>query len=320
MLTVVSDAAITAIIARIDFHAAVRAAYIEVATGIAASAPVLRAPGPAPEHGLNAKFGASSRLCGGKVGTYWPGNAAHGLPNHGATTLLLDPDTGYPEALLAARLLNRMRTAAGNAVAADVLARGDATILALVGGGAQAAFEARAICAIRPIREIRIGVRDPARAATIVGELAGLCARVTAMDIADAVRSADIVVTATSARIPVIDSSWIGAGTHVAAMGADAVGKQELDPALLPRAQVFADLVDQAIVIGECQHAAAQGLLAPTAITNIGDVLNRISAGRDDDDSITIFDSSGLAVQDLHVARAALAAVRAAGLAVDVAF
>ena len=317
-LSVISDANIAAIVDKIDFAAEVRRAFIAIADGNAANAPVIRAPSDASTHGVNVKFGVlldeQVATIGGKIGTYWPENAAAGLANHGAATLLLNAETGYPEAFIAARLLNRMRTAAGNAVAVAALARGDAEILTIVGAGAQAPFEARAIARVRRLKEIRITSRNEAHALALVQELSDLAPTVVAMPIESAVRGADIIATITSAREPLFPANLLYEGVHISAMGADAVGKQELDAAIFRSGAAFADWPQQAKIIGECQHAGDAN------ITAVGDVLAGKSPGRTHASQVTIFDSSGLAVQDLAVARAAHRAAEAAGLGLIVDF
>ncbi len=305
---------------RLDVMAAVRAAFVEVAAGGTQAAPVLRAPASAPDQAINVKFAAAGTLVGGKIGTYWPDNVDRGLDNHCATTILLDPDTGFPAAFIAARTLNRLRTAAGNAIATEALSRPDSRILALVGAGAQSVHEARAIARVRDLDEIRIGARDPDRAAATAHALEPLGISVRICSIADAVAGADLIVTITSAREPLVRSEWVGAGTHISAMGADAKGKQELAPELTERATLFADWPDQSLVIGELQHGHRLGLFTRDAVTAIGDVLSGATPVRRSASDITLFDSSGLAVQDLHVAHAALEAARAAGLVEEVAF
>jgi ornithine cyclodeaminase len=119
-----------------------------------------------------------------------------------------------------------------------------------------------------------------------------------------ACEAADVIVTATPARAPLFEAAWVRPGTHVAAMGVDAKGKQELPPALLERARLFCDLPEQSRTIGEFQHASAQ---AQAGLRAIGDVLRRGEGGRTDPAEITVFDSSGIALQDLTIARAILA-------------
>ena len=306
-LEIVSDEAVSQISDGIDFDDAVRIAFLAAADGSARHASVLRVAGGREGEALNLKFGNSAGLLGGKIGSYWAGNAARGLPNHAATTILFDPDTGFPRALLSARLLNRLRTAAGDAVGTDALARHDAEVLAIVGAGEQAFFEAQAIARVRRLKEVRVASRNPTQSELLAAKLQGVADTVEHRTVEQAVRGADIVVTATSARGWVVATDWVGSGTHISAMGADAVGKQELDPRILARASLFADLPDQAAIVGECQHA-------PSAPVAIGDVLAGRALGRTRDDQITIFDSSGIAAQDLHVAEAALKVARARGV------
>ncbi|WP_331327572.1 hypothetical protein [Methylobacterium fujisawaense] len=120
----------------------------------------------------------------------------------------------------------------------------------------------------------------------------------------EACAAADVIVTATPARAPLFEADWVRPGTHVAAMGADAKGKQELPPALLERAALFCDLPEQSRTIGEFQHASAD---AQAGMRALGDVLRSGEGGRTDPEAITVFDSSGIALQDLTIARAILA-------------
>jgi ornithine cyclodeaminase len=129
----------------------------------------------------------------------------------------------------------------------------------------------------------------------------------------EAVRDSDIIVTATPARQPVLDSGWIRAGTHVSAMGADAPGKQELPVALLERAQLFCDVRAQSVEIGEFQTGVREQRVSAERITPVGEVIAGMAPGRADDDAITIFDSSGMALQDLALADMALRLAQDAG-------
>lgn len=308
-MLIVSDQTIAKLQTELDFNAAVRAAYVAVARGGVDAAPVLRVT--AAKGAGNFKFASAGALVGGKLGSYWPGNSARGLENHAATSLLLDPETGFVRAILAARRLNRLRTAAGNAVATSVLAREDSTTLALIGAGGQAAYEARAVAAVRPIDTVLIGIRDRDKGQALRNTLLPLFNRVEVVAIDDAVCDADIVVTATSSRQPLVQSGCLRPGTHVSAMGADARGKQELCPSVLGSSRLFADCIAQSLEIGEFQHCAERR----PDIVEIGAVLCGEATGRRTNDEITVFDSSGLAIQDLMVAEMALEKAVASGLA-----
>jgi ornithine cyclodeaminase len=116
---------------------------------------------------------------------------------------------------------------------------------------------------------------------------------------------ADVIVTITSSFAPILLRDHVRPGTHIAAMGTDTKGKQELDPALVAAASVFTDEVAQAVSIGECQHAAAQGLVAADEVVPLGAVIAGLARGRTSRDQITLFDGTGIALQDLAVAAAA---------------
>ena len=247
-------------------------------------------------------------LVGLKVGTYWPGNAALGLPNHGSTTLLLEPATGLPRALVNAGALNGLRTAAANAVATDALARTDAKTLLIVGTGHQAEYELRALADVRAFERALVWGRSPVKAAEFAGRVSDLPFAVGATeDLESAVRGSDVITTVTTSIAPLFPADCVPPGTHISAMGADKCGKQELDPKLLPLAELFADYPPQSIQIGELQHGAN------CKITALGKVLTGSQPGRTGDDEITIFDSSGIALQDIAIANRIYKALEAAG-------
>jgi ornithine cyclodeaminase len=249
------------------------------------------------------------RIVGFKVGSYWPNNHAVGLAPHGSSIFLLSPDTGRLMAIVDASHVNGPRTAAADAVAAHLLAKPTAQTLTLIGAGHQAEHEAHALCAIRPIRRILIVSRSSARAALLRdGLTARLGIDVETVGVEQGCREADILVTVTSSRAPLFDASWVRPGTHVASMGSDQAGKQELPPSLLHRARLFCDLPSQAIEIGEFQHVKKEIQSRALAVTAVGDLLLSRAGGRSSPDDITVFDSSGLALQDLFVATSLLQA------------
>lgn len=293
---------------------AVKQALVAAADGSGEINPVVIGRGFEPGHTYSIKSGSASGagLLGLKVGSYWPRNDAVGLPRHGSTILLIDSSTGHISAAIGARLTNGPRTAAADALATSALARPDASTLAVIGTGAQAAYEIAALArAVRP-GEVLVASRDPGKARRFcaqVEERHGIAARPAGVE--EACRSADIVVTATPARAPLFEAEWIRPGTHVSSMGSDQAGKQELPPGLLRRAKLFCDLPDQAFAIGELQHARDAVAAGEAAVTAIGDVLSGRAVGRESNDEITVFDSSGLALQDLFVGAALVEAALA---------
>jgi ornithine cyclodeaminase len=290
---------------------AVADAFVAAVDGSGTVYPVLMGTGLREGEVFGVKSGKAgiARIIGLKVGSYWPGNEASGLARHGSSILLLDPDTGRLKAVIEASYLNGPRTAAADAVAAASLARRDARTLLLIGAGHQSAFEARAISAIRPIDRILVASRDLKRAAGLCAVLArDLAIDASVTDIEAGCRQADIVVTATPSREPLFDAAWIRAGTHIASMGSDQTGKQELPTELLHRARLFCDLPAQSVSIGEFQHLRSEIAAGTLSITAIGDVLLNRAAGRTSADEITVFDSSGISLQDLFVAAKLIAA------------
>ncbi len=255
-----------------------------------------------PTNRFSVKSGWSAQLTGVKVGSFWSGNPAIGLPRHNSTIVLLDQRTGRLSAVIEAGKVNAFRTAAADAVAADLLARHNARVLAIFGSGNQATYEVAALARIRPIAEVLVVSRPSERLDAFVEQIArtGLGARIASAE--EAVTAADIVVTATPSREPLFDAAWVGPGTHIVSMGSDAPGKHELPTELYPRASLFCDLLSQSIEIGDFQHARQKIEAGMLAVTPIGDVIEGRAAGRQSDEEITVFDSSGISLQDLFMA------------------
>lgn len=252
---------------------AVEQAFIALERGQAELFPLVTGHGGAADRFFAIKSGVigDRELAGLKLGTYWPGNRAAGLPSHGSTTLLMDIATGFPRALVSASGLTAIRTAAADAVAVKYLARADATVLGIVGAGHQAWFDLLAIRQVRAITRVLVWNRDPERAATFAGRVfAALGIEAAAAGLEDTARAADILVTATAARAPLVQARWVRPGTHISAMGADAPGKQELDMGLVASARLVSDIVGQSLTIGEFAAAAHAGLIRAEDISTLG--------------------------------------------------
>ncbi|MBA0165999.1 ornithine cyclodeaminase family protein [Pectobacterium sp. CFBP8739] len=299
----ISEAESAALISHELAYDAIREALLAASEPEARSFPVVHGHGSDAGNTFSIKASATHELAGLKVGSFWPGNPANGLPRHNSLILLFDQQIGRIAVAIEAGKVNAFRTAAANAVAADLLARSDAAVLAVFGTGNQARYECAALARIRPIRTVLIVGRDSRKSAEMAKEFkaAGLDARVS--DAESACRAADIIVTATPSRAPLFNAEWVNAGTHVVSMGSDAVGKQELPPELFTTSRLFCDLPSQSRMIGDFQHASAQ-----VTLTAIGDVISARAAGRQTPDDITVFDSSGLSVQDLYIGQRILAA------------
>ncbi len=273
--------------------------------------PAVLGHGSAPDNRFSIKSGATRDYAGLKVGSFWPGNPARGMPRHNSVILLFDQEVGRIDTVIEAGRVNAYRTAAADAVAASLLARPDSSVLAVFGAGNQAEFECAALIRVLPIREVHVVTRDASKVEGFAERLRRQCGpdiAVRASSAEEACAAADVIVTATPAKNPLFAAEWVRPGTHVAAMGADARGKQELPPALLERARLFCDLPEQSRVMGEFQHASEAALADLRAV---GALLAAGEGGRTSDADITVFDSSGIALQDLTIARAILAAAEA---------
>ncbi|NCQ24130.1 MAG: ornithine cyclodeaminase family protein [Roseovarius sp.] len=308
------------IISRADAFGAVEAVFAAMARGDAYNFPVVReAIGHADAlYGFKGGFDRSGLSLGVKAGGYWPGNMARGLTNHQSTVFLFDPDSGRLSALVGGNYLTAIRTAASSSVSIAHLARKDARVLGMVGAGHQSTFQLRAAVEQRAFDKVVAWNPHPdmlPRLGAVVGELGLEFEAVTQQELG---AQADVVITITSAFEPLMMADWIKPGTHIACMGTDTKGKQEVDPALFARATVFADEIAQSITIGEAQHAVAQGLISEGDITAIGAVINGSHAGRTSAQEITLFDGTGVGLQDLAVASVAAKLAREQGLVTPV--
>ena len=312
----ISNSATESLITEALAYEAVHRALMAAADGSVDMPPVVIVGGPRSGESLSVKCGSSSaaNIVGLKVGGYWPRNAEVGTPRHSTSIILIDPETGRFGCIVRGDRLNGFRTAASDAVATDALARHDAATLAVFGSGHQAEFEVRAICRVRRIQRILIAARNASTANLLRSHLESCARSVELQNPRSACEQADILVTVTPSRAPLFENSWVREGTHISAMGADRRGKRELPLELLARSHLFADYRPQALEIGEFQHLRNQFHAGAAVIENIGDVLAGKAPGRQSADQITVYDSSGLAVQDLYVAAEVVRRARAAGL------
>ena len=250
-------------------------------------------------------------------------NPKLGLPSTSGLMILFSARTGRVEALLLDNgYLTDVRTAAAGAVAARWLAREDAASAAIFGTGLQARMQLRALALVRPIRRAVIWGRDADKAGAAAREMAeALGIEVSAeADPAKAVAGADVVVTTTPARTPVLRADWLRPGQHVTAMGSDQHGKNELEPACLARADRYVpDRLSQTRELGELRSAIAAGLVAADAgFDELGAVIAGTAAGRTGPEAITIADLTGTGVQDTVIATLARGRADAAGAGTEI--
>ena len=292
-----------------------------IRTGPIQPGPIQPGPGRPGRSGSDAVYSLKA-IC------IFPGNPAAGKDAHQGVVLLSSPDTGEPQAVINASALTEIRTAAASVVATRLLARADASELAVIGTGVQARAHAIALAQDyaargRPLAGIRIAGRTPGRAAQAARELTAAAGVPVAAcgSAAEAVAGAGLVVTATSSATPVLERAWLAEGAHINAVGACLPHHRELDSATMATAAVFADSRESALAeSGDVRLAVAEQAVPPVHIrAEIGELLSGTAPGRASDREITVFESLGLAAEDLAAAQGAYrnAARAGAGTWVD---
>jgi ornithine cyclodeaminase len=320
-LLIVSEEVCAKVIGRDDAFRAVENVFGAMARGDAYNFPVIReAIGYADAlYGFKSGFDKEGMALGVKSGGYWPGNAAKGLTNHQSTIFLFDPDTGQLRALVGGNYLTAVRTAASSSVSIAHLARKDSTVLGMVGAGHQSTFQLRAAAQQRDFEKVVAWNFHPEMLPNLEKVAVELGLEFQSVSREELGAQADVIITITSAFEPLMKKDWIKPGTHIACMGTDTVGKQEVDADLVAAATVFTDEIAQSISLGEAQHAIGAGLIKDSDITPIGAVINGDHKGRSSDDEITLFDGTGVGLQDLAVASVAARLAGEQGLATQVA-
>ncbi|SRR5712664_3118723 len=242
-----------------------------------------------------------------KLVSVFPGNHHHGLPSHQGVIMVFDEDTGAPLALMDGTYITAIRTGGTAAVAARLLARDDASVLAILGAGVQGGSHLETFPRIRDFKEIRVASRDPDKARA-------LAARHPSAVVVDsfeaAVRGADVIACCTDAREPIVRREWLKAGAHLSSVGG--TWGPELDAATIAAGRVFVEWRGAATNPPPAGAAELQGLDAGS-ITEVGEVLAGTKPGRVSRDEITIYKSTGHAVEDAAAARLVYDRARAEG-------
>jgi alanine dehydrogenase len=262
-------------------------------------------------------FLADAHICGLKWVNVHPGNPAKGLLTVMAKILLNDPETGLEFADLDGTHITDFRTGAAGGLAAKYLSRPDSSRLGLIGAGAQARTQLAAILKVRPLKEIVVYDRHLTCSRPFAEQVKatyGVAARAVEQA-AEAVTGVDIVVTITPSIAPVVFKDAVSPGTHINAIGADAQGKEELDPAILQAAKIVVDDWAQASHSGEINVPLAQGKITPEQIYgSLGEIVAGKKNGRTSPEEITVFDSTGLIIQDLALSYAVYQRAKERGL------
>ncbi|MGH8129750.1 MAG: ornithine cyclodeaminase family protein [Steroidobacteraceae bacterium] len=302
------------VIALLPFEACIAA--VERAFAAHAAGVLPTAPGVLGSHVENGGFHVKTAAIGSAPGYYaakinanFPGNPGrHGLPAIQGLIGLFDTATGQPLALLDSIEITILRTAAASGIAARHLALPNAETLLVCGCGIQGRAHLRALSLVRPLRRVLAYDRNPAQLRAFVEEMSvesGIEIEPVG-NLADAFPRCDIAVTCTPAREAIVSANDVRPGQFLAAIGADSEGKQELDPKILCKALVVADIAQQAARMGELQHALAAGLMDVGDLhAELGELVSGQRPGRTSDEQIFVFDSTGTALQDVAAAAAA---------------
>lgn len=236
----------------------------------------------------------------------YPNNYKHNLPTVIATIILCDSDTGYPVAIMDGTYITEIRTGVVGGLAVKHLARNDSSIIGIIGAGKQAETQLLAINEVLP-KIVEVKIFDLNRDASLryaeeMGKRLNIYSR--AVETIDEAVDADIVVTTTPSREPIVKKHHIRPGTHINAIGADAEGKQELETDLTVNSKVIVDDIEQASHSGEINVPLSQGSMRTEEIYGtLGEVIINMKRGRENNEEITIFDSTGLAIQDIICAK-----------------
>lgn len=288
---------------------AIRAAHLDLAHGTAhMPTRTTHSLEAGAEYNLMPALVPTSDAFGVKVVTFFPENPGRGLPSVIASVLLLEPTTGKPVALVAASRLTAIRTAAASAVATQALARADATTLAIIGCGVQGEAHLEVLPHVISIDRVLVASRSRSSAEALAdrgrARRADLTIEITSPE--DAVRRADIVCTTTTSAAPVVADGWLKPGTHVNAVGAHSPDARELESTTMAAARVIVDSRDAVRVeCGECMIPITEGLVRRDHFDDeLGQLLAGDVPGRRTNDEITVYESCGLAIQDMAVARA----------------
>ena len=295
---------------------AVKEAYIAFANGRVQMPPVMHLDVEKYNGEVDIKSGfvEDFDLIGTKIASGYYDNHKIGLPPGMAVIVLLDLKTSMPLAIMDGSYITAYRTGAAGAVAASVLARKDSTKVGIIGAGTQGRMQILALKEIFQLEEIRVWDIEEKMATKYSSEMSELLG----IDVKnftnreEVVRGSDIVVTVTPSKKALIDVDWIEKGMHINAIGADGPGKQEMDPAIVKLAdKVVVDSLTQCKRIGEIQHALKLGLIQESDVHGeIGEILIGKKVGRESNDEITFFDSTGLAAQDIAAAHVVLKAAK----------
>lgn len=255
---------------------------------------------------MPAYIAGEGAVCGLKTVCVFPGNPAKGKDAHQGSVMLFSAETGEPLALMNASAITSIRTAAVSGVATQLLAREEASDLALIGAGVQARAHLAAMAQVRPLKRVRVASRRPENAARFAAEMGPHYPfPIEPVDsVESAVRDADLIVTVTTASEPILQRGWLASGVHLNVVGSSIPTAREVDTTTMAAASLFVDRRESTLSeAGDYLFAAREGAIGPEHIrAEIGEVLIGAQSGRTSAEEITLFKSLGLAVEDVAAA------------------
>jgi ectoine utilization protein EutC len=302
---------------------AMERAFAAYAAGKAQLPPVINLEVPEHSGEVHIKTGhlSGASYYAVKIASGFCGNTALGLPSSNGMVLVFDSHTGAPAAfLLDNGFITDLRTAAAGALAAKYLARKQVRTVAVIGSGAQARYQLQSLPLVRAFDEVRVWGRNRQKAEACVEDLrrAGISARpafAVASSAEEAVREAELVITVTASREPLLRADWLAPGATLIAVGSDGPDKQELDVGVLARAdRIVADSLPQCLRLGEVHHAVEQGAISQQKVSaELGEIAAGLKPGRENDQQLIVCDLTGVGVQDVAAASLVMERALAAG-------
>jgi len=271
----------------------------------------------------------SEKLFGHKTVTWFGENEEKGIPTLIGLIVVFDAETGKPLGITDASFITGIRTGASGAIGAKYLARKNSKNLLVLGAGNQAIFQiAATLTALPNLKKIMISARNKIKLKSFISSISQRLQQEFGIDtetiifeevecLESAVKNSDIIITVTSSRVPLIKNHWVRKGTHISCIGADMVGKQEIESEIMSKASIYVDDMEHCVQVGEIELPLKQGIITESNITGeIGDLILGKIKGRSNYEQITVFDATGMALLDLYTAKIALQTAEEKGLGI----
>lgn len=284
---------------------AVRDAYVSFNSGQVIQPPIASIDVPNHHGEMDFKFGYAIKedIIGIKMaGGFWDNPKNYNIPSGVAIIVLFDAKNGIPLCILDGTLITSYRTAAAGTLAATLLAKEDSKTVCVIGTGAQARMQIIALSQFFNIKKVKVwGINGIQEYVTYMRDICKNIEFIPCSNAEDAVKNSDIIITATASEKAIVMNEWIDEGTHINAMGCDSPSKQELDPEIFTRAKIINDNKIECMKRGDTQHAINKGLISCEDIySEIGELLLGQREGRTNNKEITVFDSTGMSMQDIY--------------------